>query len=147
MKNFQVIIATIGFLVSGSCEKRAPANSPKNLNGLDGLTEPQLIESKKQLENEIDSQKARIMELERDISELEMYRDDLRPRLEQVEEEKKQMISDMVKLRDRWAREIEGIAEEPSRPIHETFRLMTEQMEHLLQENQELRQKLKETEK
>jgi predicted nucleic acid-binding Zn-ribbon protein len=147
MKPLTIIVATIGFLLIPSCEKRESPASPKTSKSPTGTTESELIETKGQMASVLDEQKSRITLLERDISEMKEFYDKYKSELAFLDAEKKKMMDDGLKLKKRWEQETQGIFCELSRPIHEQFRELTQRMDQLLQENQELKRKLEEATK
>ena len=106
--------------------------------------EPQLAGNKEQLASEMASHKSHVARLQSEIAAMKVELDEIRTQLKLLDAEKKQMFEDGMKLKNQWQSETAGILENPSRPIHEIFREMTQKMDQLLQENQELKRKLEE---
>jgi predicted nucleic acid-binding Zn-ribbon protein len=147
MKPLPLSVASLGFLLILSCEKQESPAAQMTSNIPTGNTEPELIETKERLRTALSERKSRIASLEAEISTMKEYLDELQSNLALLDAEKKKMMDDGLKLKKRWEQETEGIICEMSRTIPEQFRELTQKMDQLLQENQELKRKLEEATK
>ena len=147
MKILSIGCAALMITLYGSCEKRDSQSGPTSSKISTLPTEPQLLGKKRQLESEVSEMKNQMTVLERDIAAMQQHFDEIQPKLKLLEAEKMQMVDDWTKLSKRWEKETAGIHCELSSPIHEMFRDVTRKMDQLLQENQEMKQKLEDVEK
>lgn len=142
MKIFPVIVAAIGLLLGISCERRGSTASPKPSGSPAEQTEEQLTGRRNQLVEDLSKEKKRMDDLRGEILKVEDALAEIRPKLERLDAAKKKMTEDVIQLKRRWEKEIEGFHEAPSRPIHEIFHEMTRKVDQLLQENEDLKRKL-----
>jgi len=142
MKILAVTIGAIGLLLGSSCEKRALNAAPGNADNSTAQTEAQLIENRNQLELVLSAQRKRMDEIRGEIAHAQDALSEIKPKIEKLDAVKKQMTADIIRLKERWESEMEGIQEAPGRPFHEILHEMSRKMEQLLQENEDLKRKL-----
>lgn len=99
---------------------------------------------RKALQHELQQKESKAVELEGEIADLKELLQAINPRLQLLEAERTRITEEWKNSRLKLDAELKGILEEPSEPMHETFRKMLKRMEKLTEENEELKQRLEE---
>ena len=105
----------------------------------DGLTQD---EEKRALQRELQRKELEAAEFESEIADLKKLLEDINPRLQLLETEKARISEQWKNSKLKLDAELKGLLEEPSVPLHETFRRMSERMEKLMEENEELKRRI-----